>query len=183
MRKTLPAVALSTAALTIGLAGPASAELYGIDDPRDTGHGSDILAVQVRYAKPTLHVTTYHENLRRDPATGSSETIFIDTDRSNRGPEYVFSAGLYEGTDYVLRETEGFARDTWGDPVENGDYILRIRYRADQARVRISSAALGTPDAVRLAVRASGTRTDGTSHGLVDWLGQRRSFTPWIARG
>ncbi len=67
--------------------------------------------------------------------------------------------------------------------MENGDHILRIRYRADQARVRISSAALGNPDAVRLAVRASGTRTGGTSHGLVDWVGPPRTFTPWIDRG
>lgn len=25
--------------------------------------------------------------------------------------------------------------------------------------------------------------TDGTSKGLVDWLGEPHSFTPWIARG
>lgn len=47
----------------------------------------------------------------------------------------------------------------------------------------LSQAALGTPDAVRVAVRASGTRTDGTSHGLVDWVGRPRQFTPWTDRG
>lgn len=182
MRKNIAAVALSTAALTIGLASPALAEQYGVDDPQDTSHGSDIRALQVRYGGDTVHVTTFHENLRRDPATGSSETIFLDTDRHDRGPEYVFTAGLYEGTDYLLRHADGFAQDTWGDPVENGDYILRIRYGSDQARVRISRAALGNPDAVRVAVRASGTRTDGTSHGLLDWVGTPRSFTPWISR-
>jgi len=183
MRKTIAAVALSTAALTIGLTSPAHAERYGVDDPQDTFHGSDIRALQVRYAGDTLHVTTYHENLRRDPATGSAETIFIDTDRHDRGPEYVLTTGLYEGTDYLLRETDGFGLDTWGDPVENGDYILRIHYRSDQARFRISRAALGDPAAVRVAVRASGTRTDGSGRGLVDWAGKPRSFTPWISRG
>jgi hypothetical protein len=47
----------------------------------------------------------------------------------------------------------------------------------------MSRPALGNPGAVRVSVVASGNRTDGTSHGLVDWVGERRSFTPWIARG
>ena len=39
------------------------------------------------------------------------------------------------------------------------------------------------PDEVRVAVRVSGTRTDGTSHGLTDWLREPRFFTPWVERG
>lgn len=183
MRKTIAAVALSTAALTLGLADSAHAELHGVDDPRDTFHGSDILALDVRNGPENLNVTTHHAGLRRDPATGSGGTIFVDTDRSDRGPEYVFVAGYFAGTDYQLRETEGFHSKKWGDPVEHGDYIMRVRYAKDLVRVRISQAALGNPDAVRVSVRASGTRTDGTRHGLVDWVGGRRSFTPWIARG
>lgn len=103
--------------------------------------------------------------------------------RDHRGPEYVLAAGLYEGTDYPLSETDGFGPDKWGAAVENGDYILHIDYRKDRVRVKIAQATLGTPDAVRVAVRASGTRTDGTSHGLVDWVGKRRQFTPWLDRG
>jgi hypothetical protein len=184
MRKTIAAaVALSTAAITIGFAGPAHAEQYGIDDPQDTSHGSDILAVQIRNGTENISVTTYHSNLRRDPATGSSGRIYVDTNRKDTGPEYVFVAGFTEGTDYPLLKTEGFRAGQWGDPVENGDYIMRVRYRKDRVHVRMSRAALGNPGAVRVAVRASGTRSDGTSHGLVDWVGKPRSFTPWIARG
>ena len=183
MRKTIAAVALSTAALTLGTVSPAHAERYGVDDPRDSSHGFDVRALQVRNAGDTVHVTTFHEDLRRDPASGAGETIFFDTDRHDRGPEFVLATGLYEGTDYLLRATEGFAQDTWGDPVENGDYILRIRYGLDQARFRVSRVALGGADAVRVAVRASGTSTHGSGHGLVDWVGKPRSFTPWIARG
>jgi len=182
MLKTTAAVALS-AALTLGTAGAASAEQYGIDDPQDTWHGSDIRALQVRNGEENVRVTTIHDNLVRRAASGSAEAIYLDTDRDDRGPEYVFVGALYEGSDYLLRETEGFARGSWGDPVENGDYILRIDYRKDVARVVLSRAALGDPDDVRVAVRASGTRTDGTRHGLVDWVGQRRSFTPWLSRG
>jgi hypothetical protein len=184
MRKTIvAAVALSTAALTLGLAGPAQAELYGIDDPEDTFHGSDIRAVQIRNGQENLNVTTFHSNLRRDPATGSGGRVYVDTNRNDAGPEYVFVAGFTRGTDYQLLRTEGFAADKWGRPVSNGDYIMRVRYAKDRVRFRMSRPALGNPGAVRVSVVASGNRTDGTSHGLVDWVGERRSFTPWIARG
>ncbi|HEU5035874.1 MAG TPA: hypothetical protein VFT70_02635 [Nocardioides sp.] len=183
MRTTTAALALSAAVLTVGLAGAAHAEQYGVDDPEDTWHGSDIRALQVHNGTKDVAITTTHDNLVRRAASGSAEAIYLDTDRERRGPEFVFATGLYEGTDYVLRETDGFGPKKWGDAVENGDYILRIDYRKDRARFRISQAALGDPDAVRVAVRASGTRTDGTSHGLVDWVGKARSFTPWVDRG
>jgi hypothetical protein len=184
MHKTIAAaVALSTAALTLGIAGPAHAELYGIDDPQDTSHGSDILALQVRNGQENLNVTTFHVNLRRDPATGSGGRIYVDTDRNDAGPEYVFVGGFFEGTDYQLLETEGFRPRLWGERVENGDHSMRVRYGKEQVQFRMSRAALGNPGAVRVSVTASGTRSDGTSDGLVDWVGEPRSFTPLIARG
>ena len=183
MRTITTTAALSAAGLALLVAAPAHAERYGVDDPQDTYHGSDVRAVAVHNGVDDVTITTTHENLVRRAASGSAEAIYLDTDRDHRGPEYVFAAGLYEGTDYLLSETDGFGPDKWGAAVENGDYILHISYRKDTARVKISQAALGTPDAVRVAVRASGTRTDGTSHGLVDWVGKRRQFTPWIDRG
>lgn len=184
MRKTIAAaVALSTAAITLGLAGPAQAERYGIDDPEDTFHGSDIRAVQIRNGPENVIVTTTHSGLRRDPATGSGGRVYVDTNRQDVGPEYVFVGGFTEGTDYQLLRTEGFPARTWGKPVANGDYIMRVLYGKERVRFKMSRAALGNPGAVRIAVTASGTRTDGTSHGLVDWVGEPRSFTPWIARG
>ena len=184
MRKTTTAVAaMSAAAVTFALAGPASAELYGIDDPEDTFHGSDVRAVQIRNGQEYLAVTSVHSNLRRDPATGSAGRIYVDTDRNDAGPEYVFVGGFFEGTDYQLLHTEGFAPGKWGNPVANGDYVMRVRYGKDRVRFLMSRAALGNPGAVRVSVRVSGTRTDGTSHGLIDWVGKRRAFTPWIARG
>lgn len=186
MRTTIAttAVALSAAALTVGLAGTAHADLYGVDDPQDTFHGSDVLALSVRNGADNVHVTTYHDNLVRKAASGSGEAIYIDTDPDDRGPEYVLAAGLFEGTDYVLSETEGFGTAKWGDPVENGDYILHVNYRKDRAHAIISRAALGNPGEIRVAVRASGNRTDGSHHGLVDWVGKDRRFaTPWIAQG
>lgn len=183
MIKTIAGLAASTAALTLALAGAASAEPYAIDDPRDTSHGSDILALEVRNGLENLNVITTHVNLRRDPASGSGGAVYVDTDEADPGPEFVLVGGYFAGTDYQLLETEGFGHKNWGDPVQHGDYIMRINYRTEQVRVHISQAALGDPEKVRVAVRASGTRTDGTSHGLVDWVGKPRSYSLWVARG
>jgi len=183
MRKTvISTAALSTAALVLGIVGPANAELYGVDDPQDTFHGSDLRAVQIRNGEHRLVVTTHHDNLVRAPKSGSSGAVYIDTDGSNKGPEFVFLGGYFEGTDYQLLHTKGFGPKKWGKPVD-GAYSMRVDYAKDTVRMKMSRKAIGDAGKVRIAIRVSGTRTDGTSHGLIDWLGKPRSFTPWIAKG
>jgi hypothetical protein len=150
-------------------------------DPVDIYHGVDLRSVNVVHDK-ALKITTTHLGLRRDPRTGSGGAVYIDTDRSDAGPELVFLGGYFEGTDYQLVHTEGFGRKSWQAPVE-AFYEMTVDYDKEQVRMRISRKALGPTDEVRVAVRVSGTRTDGTSHGLVDWLGEPRSFTPWVERG
>jgi hypothetical protein len=176
------AAALSVAALTLGLAGPASAQTYAMDDPEDTYHGSDLREVRVRNGDRNLVVVTRHTDLRRDPSTGSAGAVYIDTDRSDKGPEFVFVGGYFEGTDYQLLHTEGFGHKKWGKPAK-GDYVMRVNYDKDQVRMRMSRKALDFPGKVRIAVRVSGTRTDGTSDGLVDWFGKPHLFTMWIPQG
>lgn len=183
MRKTIATTAaLSAATLAFGLAGPAAADSIGMTDPQDTFHGSDLRAVQVKNLDKAVVVITNHTNLRRDWRTGSAGAVYLDTDRSDRGPEFVFVGGYYEGTDYQLLETEGFGHKKWGAPAE-GTYRMSVDYAKDQVRMRMSRKALDHPGKVRVAVRVSGTRTDGTSKGLVDWLREPHSFTPWVARG
>lgn len=174
--------ALSAAVLTLGLAAPASASSIGVTDPQDTFHGSDLRAVRVKNGDHNVVVVTNHTNLRRDPMTGSSGAVYVDTDPSDKGPEFVFVGGYYEGTDYQFLHTEGFGHKNWGTPVD-GSYEMTVDYAKDRVRMRMSRQALGTPGDVRVAVRVSGTRTDGTSTGLVDWLGEPRSFTEWVAKG
>ncbi len=174
--------ALSAAVLTLGLAAPASASSIGVKDPQDTFHGSDLRAVRVKNGDSNVVVVTHHDNLRRDPKTGSAGAVYVDTDRSDKGPEFVFVGGYYEGTDYQLLRTEGFGHKNWGAPVD-GSYEMTVDYAKEWVVMRMSRQALGNPGDVRVAVRVSGTRTDGTSTGLVDWLGEPRSFTEWVAKG
>jgi hypothetical protein len=167
---------------TLALGSPATADSIGVTDPADTSHGSDLRSVQVRNGDHRVVVTTTHTNLRRDPRSGSGGAIYIDTDRRDRGPEFVFVGGFFSGTDYALLHTEGFGSRKWGEPVD-GSYRMRIDYADEQVRMRVSRAALDNPGRVRVAVRVAGTRSDGSSAGLVDWLGEPHSFTPWVARG
>jgi len=167
-------------------------ELVGPDGPprhlvshrreRTPPHGSDLRSVQVKNADHRVVVTTTHTNLRRDPRSGSGGAVYIDTDRRDRGPELVFVGGFFSGTDHSLLHTEGFGSRKWGEPVD-GSYGMKIDYADEQVRMRMSRAALDHPGRVRVAVRGSGTRSDGSSAGLVDWLGEPHSFTPWVARG
>jgi hypothetical protein len=174
--------ALTAAALIIGLAGAANAESIGVTDPQDTSHGSDLRSVVVKHNQQNVVVVNSHTNLRRDPRSGSGGAVYLDTDPTDRGPEFVFVGGYFEGTDYQLLETEGFGHRKWGRPVD-GSYIMRIKYVKDRVRMRMSRETLGAPNQVRVAVRVSGTRSDGTSAGLVDWLGAKHSFTQWVAAG
>ena len=176
------AAALSAVALTLGLAGPASAASIGVKDPQDTFHGSDLRSVQLLNNDRNVVVVTSHTNLRRDPRTGSGGAVYVDTDPGDKGPEFAFVGGFFEGTDYQLVRTEGFGVGQWDAPV-HGPYEMTVDYDRERVRMRMPRATLGDPGEVRIAVRVAGTRTDGTSTGLVDWLGEPRSFTPWVARG
>lgn len=180
--RTIPALstviaAAAIAASGVGFGSPAHAAGVQVTDPSDTNHGSDLLAVKVANRNANLVVVTTHDDLRRDPRSGSGGLVYLDTDAADNGPEYVVAGGWFVGTDYMLLETEGFGVAQWGDPVE-GSYELTIDYVADTVRTRIAQAAIATPDEVRVAVKAS-----GPSAGSVDWLTKPRAFTPWVARG
>jgi hypothetical protein len=181
MRTTiLGAATLALASLTLTHLAPATADAIGVTDPRDLDHGVDLRSVVVAHNADNVVVTTTHTNLRPSWRTGSGGAVFLDTDASDPGPEYVFAGGYFDGTDYQLVHTDGFATSSWGEPVE-GSYRMRLDYDRDQVRMRISRDTIGSPAEVRVAVRVAGTLPDGSSTGK-DWLGEPRSFTEWVAQ-
>jgi len=178
MRRThLSATALALAALTLTQAPLAYADGIGVADPDDLGHGVDLRSVEVEHKARNVVVTTTHTDLRPSFRSGSSGSVFLDTDPDDRGPEYLFSGGFFVGTDYQLLEVEGFADDR-GEPVE-GSYRMVVDYDTEHVRIRIAREALGSPEQVRVAVRVAGTRPDGGTT-RTDWLGAPRSWTPWV---
>jgi opacity protein-like surface antigen len=181
MNKTLIGAAVAAAAaLALGSGAPASAASIGVTDPADVDHGVDLRAVRVVNGDNVLKIVLNHDDLRRSPRSGAGGAVYIDTDPADKGPELVFVGGYFAGTDYQLLHTEGFVVKKWGDPVK-GFHELTLDYVKDKTRMRISRGALGNVGDVRVAVRVAGDRPDGTH--VVDWLGEPRSFTRWVARG
>jgi hypothetical protein len=176
----LAAAAVTAAALVLALPGAASAATLVATDPQETHHGSDLRSVRVRNADRAVVVVTRHTDLRPDFRSGASGAVYIDTDRSDPGPEYVFVGGYFEGTDYALLRTDGFAPRTWGRRI-TAPHRMRLDYDRETVRMRMSRRALGHPGRVRVAVRVVGRRGNGTR--VVDWLHEPRSFTRWVARG
>ena len=180
MRRTfLSAATLAVSALALTQTSPASADGIGVSDPRDLGHGVDLRSVEVEHGGRNVVITTTHSDLVESFRSGSSGAVFLDTDRSHAGPEFVFAGGYFVGTDYALLATGGFATSAWNGPVD-GSYGMRIDYDTDQVRMRISRTVMGAPDEIRVAVRVAGSRPDGSSTKR-DWLGEPRSFTEWVA--
>jgi hypothetical protein len=182
--RTLAIVAAAGLALAATVAGaaPASAATRTFQDAvGDVAHGVDVRSVTVVNEK-NVRVVVQHDDLVRSFRSGASMTVFLDTDRSEPGPEYGLAGALFQGSDYALLPTVG---DGWklsrrALPLECS-YISTLDYAADVTRIRISRGCLERPGEVRVAVRAGGEQQDGDV--VRDWLDGRRSLTPWVQRG
>ncbi len=178
--RTRAGAVVAAAAATLTVAGPALAASLTVTDPQDISHGVDLRKVKVYNGEANLKVTLTHVNLRKSFKTGASGSVYIDTDPADKGPEYVFTGGFYEGTDYQFLRTDGFGVKNWGKPVKCS-YRMTLDYAEEKTRMRIGQGCLGDVDRVRVAVKVAGERTDGST--VTDWLGGPRQFTDWVARG
>ncbi|MGN6574516.1 MAG: hypothetical protein ACTHKG_02400, partial [Nocardioides sp.] len=165
----------------LALAGSAAAATTTItpDPVGDMDHGADIVSVKVVNEK-SVRVVLKAADLVPSYQSGAGVKIYFDTDPQDAGPEYAFLGGLFDGTDYGVVAVDGWKVPKYPTTVGKF-YIMKLDYEKDVAKIRISRAALGRPDAIRVAVRTSGEQPDGDY--VHDWLGARREFTPWITRG
>ena len=172
------ALAAGSALVLAGLAAaPAHAEFWSIDDPDDASASlSDVYGVEANHGSDNLRVKVYVNELMRSSAAGLS--IFIDTDRDVKGPEYVLSSGLGDGTDYVLTEAEAWRGS---DNRVTCDYAARPRWGKDVFRAVISRDCLDDASSVRVSVKMV-DQVDG-SHPVVDWVPQRHRWSLPIASG
>ncbi len=176
-RLALAAVALVTIA-TGALAAPASAQRVTIVDGPDTsGSLGDILNVRINHAARRVIVRTELADLRATSEEGPSGlNIWLDTDPSTTGPDFVFRTGLQAGQDFTLQRSNGF-RPT-GDPL-TCDHRVVFDRAADTVRLSIARPCLGRPEKVRIAERMR-DEFDG-SHPLTDWLKGTKHLTRWVA--
>jgi hypothetical protein len=161
--------------------GPASAERLGLDDPADLGGGSlsDILAVTAIHGTERVVVRVGFAELEPTSDFGpSSLSIFIDTDRSAKGPEFRIGTGLQEGTDYQLVRMEKWK--AVGEAM-TCQHTVVLNFESNRARASVNRSCLGNPVKVRIGVKMTDLY-DG-SHPVVDWLGKRRYLSIPIASG
>lgn len=176
MRSLIGGVAAAALATTL-LAPPAHAEYYSIEDPADAkASPSDIYGMRVRHGAEQVNVAVNFADLRRSSSAGIS--VYFDTVKSRRGPEYVLSSGLGDGTDYVL--TKAFRWRGRGAPVEC-DYEARVKWGVERFRALVSRECFGTPDEVRASVKM-GDVVDA-SHRVIDWVPERRKWSLWLGPG
>jgi hypothetical protein len=174
------AIAAGTSAATAVATGPtATGTVVATDAHGDMAHGADIWKVTVGHHEQVT-VDIQHADLVRSYKSGSSGSVFLDTDPARRGPEFVFMGGFYEGADYQLVRTEGWK--PVGPAIQAScHYILKLDYARDLSHITIGRGCLDKPAKVRVAVRTGGEQPDGTI--VRDWLHEPRSFTRWVARG
>lgn len=173
-------VGSAAAAFTLGVAGPATAATATFDDASgDVAHGVDIQSVTVVNEK-NVRIVIQHDDLRPSYRSGASGIVYLDTDRTQAGPEFAFAGGFFEGTDYALVRTDGWRLRERAVPL-TCSYEMRLDFAEDVTRIRMSRACLDKPGKVRVAVKVAGEQADGEI--VRDWLDSRREFTPWVARG
>jgi len=162
----------------LGLAAPANAERYSVDDPPDASASlNDIYGLTVSHGEQRVRFSIRLDDLRRVSSAGA--TLFLDTVRADKGPEYALGVGLADGTDYALSKVEGW-RGVSAGPL-HCHYTLRLRYKADVVSGWISRGCLGKPAKVRAAVKMV-DRYDA-SHVITDWAPAKKKFGLAIAAG
>jgi hypothetical protein len=181
-------VAVSAIAIT-GLAGTALAQTSVFEDAKgDMEQGADIHKVRVVNGDEKLRINVRHDDLVRSFRSGSSIAVYIDTDRTRTGPEFVLLGSTFEGGDYGLLPADGFQQVGRRQvPLHGGMYLLRLDFVEDIARITIDQVVIGDPEQVRVEVK-TGTElvpeySTSPDPAEVDWLGEPKKFTPWVAQG
>ena len=177
MRTRIALTAGATLALCGLAAAPAHAEYYSIDDPADASASlTDIYGIEANHGADNLLVKVRFNELMRSSAAGVS--VFLDTDRDRRGPEYVLSSGLGDGTDYVLTKADGWAGS---DNRIGCAYSARPKWGNDVFRAVISRKCFDRAPSVRVSVKMV-DQADG-SHPVGDWAPRRHRWSLPIASG
>ena len=176
MRSLIGGVAAATLAATM-LASPAHAEYYSIDDTADAeASRTDVYGMRVRHGAEEVNVAVTFADLRRSSLAGIS--IYFDTVRTRRGPEFVLSSGLGDGTDYAL--TRAWRWRARGEHVDC-DYQARVKWGVDRFRTLLARSCFGDPEDIRVSVRMS-DHTQG-SDPVIDWVPGRRAYSLWLGPG
>ena len=177
-RTTRLLAAAGGVALTLGLAGPASAEATSFDDGADTPASlNDILVVNLNHGANQAKVKISFTDLRKRSAGGpASIVIFLDTLPNRKGPEFRLGSGLQNGTDYQLVRMRDWK--PVGGP-KSCEHNLDLQFRKDRLIFTVARGCIGTPETLRVGARM--TDHFDPSHPVHDWMKGPRRWTDAVA--
>jgi hypothetical protein len=175
--RVLATVVAALMAATV-VAGPAHADKARHADPADaTASLTDIRAVVVDHRAAKVVVGVRFTDLRRRSTGGPSGlTILIDTRSDRAGAEFLLTTGLQAGTDFQLMKVR--RGEAVGEPL-TCDHHVRLNFAEDRLRFAAARDCLGSPESVRIGVKMRAEFD--SSHPVVDWLGEPRSWTDPLA--
>jgi hypothetical protein len=163
--------------LVAGPVATASAADATYDDPADaTASLTDIRRVEIAHTTTKLRVVVGFTDLRRRSEGGPSGlTVLIDTDAQRSGAELGLTTGLQGGTDYqLLRIRRG---QPVGEPL-TCPHRVRLGFAGERLALDVSRTCMDEPARVRIGVKMRDEFD--SSHPVVDWLGEPRSWTRWV---
>jgi hypothetical protein len=158
------------AMVPVAMLQPAHAATYSFSDPAgDIASGADIQRVRVDNGRPVV-VKVFHRDLRRAALPGVA--VYLDTNRSRSGPEYLLNINRYE---WYMWRTRGWT--AVGDAPLSRPFTGRLDYDRDVTTARIPRRSLGYPGRIRVNVTA---HNSGSAR---DHAPSYHTFSRWVSRG
>ena len=164
--------------LAVAMAAPASAATrYFADEPGDTGGAGDITVVKVaNSSEGNTRIGVRAQVGEFSP--GDSFTVWFDTRRSDRGPEY--KVDLVANSDaFGLARVETFR--SRGTAVRcSGLRVTADALTAREIAISVPRSCMGSPRKVRVSLKAQYLDADGAA--TVDWAPAQRTFFGSVSR-
>ncbi|MGH3359932.1 MAG: hypothetical protein ACRDO7_14115 [Nocardioidaceae bacterium] len=182
-RKLLAVVA--SVALAASVAAPADAASDTFKDKvGDIKGGFDIHSVHVKNDGAWVKVRTKHRNLKYGmDAPGGGVSVYIDTAKSRKGPEFRFGGPVGFDGDYSIVKVRRWK--AVGGPLRCG-LRFGVNYKAEVVRFAVKRRCMDRVydhrvGKVRVAVHAAQSRAHGQPK--VDWAPKRHRLYRAVARG
>ena len=165
---------LVTVATAVSLTvAPASAARQTFPDRANDAHrGVDILSVRV-VNDDRIRVRTTFDVLRDRGFDSTFMGVYVDTNRRNPGPEYLFDAGLFW-------EGYAFRVDGWRDRTPRVLWDCGFRWRAQTGRLASATFVIDR-DCFRRINKVRVSVVTGDGRGANDWSPRHRTFHPAVA--
>lgn len=186
IRKTSSILAgFAAIAVAASVVAPASADTDRFHDKKNDVRGQvDIRGVRVDNTGRWIDIRTHHRNLTYGPhAPGLGASVYIDTIRKRRGPEFIIAGPVGSDGDYHLSKMHGWRK--FGKPLRCR-VTFRVNYKRDVIRFAAKRGCLAHAyrypiGRIRVSTRISQGQRDHTGS-LVDWAPRKRRYFGWVKR-